>query len=706
MPVHAVTVILLILLSCLTCLSSASFAPTARLPPLLQFVNGTSVKTTAQWVARKAEIRNLFIANFIGTFPNEVPKITSIATISSIPFRGGTSKTIQLSFDTHNNASFTMEVMMPDGDGPFPVFMTQTTHRRWALVAFSRGYIGVVYPGADNDDQTDVFQKAYPLATWGTISRRAWLGMRALDYILTLPQTDKTSVGITGHSRNGKQSVIATALDERITAVVSSSAGVPASSAYRFSGRTHFSEAPSDFLDHWFLESLRDFTGRENELPIDANGWLGLISPRHCLLADAYNDHEGDTTFAVEKNYLSGQNAYRFQNAEDNLRILWRRGDHHGFIDADDYIDWFDLAFKRNPLITIDDFPEILLHHFDWPTWSKTQKETKPPSGSSKKEIIQWFLGKEPPMGLTPGGTYTAEWPYVTSLLRRDSGVSSDVERVGVNFGNYLTGHIYFKKGVQTPMPAVIFAHPHSYFDGFVQDYGINAERISPIYVQLAQQGYFVFTFDQLGYGVRLLQDKKFYKRFPNFSKMGRGVFDVIQALDFIHKGNGYFPKGGFDPIVRPVVDTSKVSCIGYDVGGSICLYSAAFDKRINAVGSIAGFAPLRTDSYESTGGIERLWSWYAMMPRLGFYKDNQKAIPYDFDDVLEMIAPISTLVYAPMNDIGANVTDVLDITKVAQEAWHKLNADGNFTVMTPNDYSRLQKNQITDIITWLKKIW
>jgi hypothetical protein len=40
-------------------------------------------------------------------------------------------------------------------------------------------------------------------------------------------------VAITGHSRNGKQSLIAAAYDERITAVADSSSGSPAGSPYR-----------------------------------------------------------------------------------------------------------------------------------------------------------------------------------------------------------------------------------------------------------------------------------------------------------------------------------------------------------------------------------------------------------------------------------------------------------------------------------------
>jgi hypothetical protein len=111
--------------------------------------------------------------------------------------------------------------------------MTQANQRRWGLVGLPRGYILLSYPGADSNDQTDAFRLTYPEATWGMIRRRAWLGSRALDYVLSQPFAHREQVAITGHSRNGKQSLIAAAYDQRITAVADSSSGSPAGSPYR-----------------------------------------------------------------------------------------------------------------------------------------------------------------------------------------------------------------------------------------------------------------------------------------------------------------------------------------------------------------------------------------------------------------------------------------------------------------------------------------
>ena len=44
-------------------------------------------------------------------------------------------------------------------------------------------------------------------------------------YLFTLPQVNQGQVILTGHSRNGKQSLIVSAFDERFAAVIASSAG-------------------------------------------------------------------------------------------------------------------------------------------------------------------------------------------------------------------------------------------------------------------------------------------------------------------------------------------------------------------------------------------------------------------------------------------------------------------------------------------------
>lgn len=124
-----------------------------------------------------------------------------------------------------------------------PAVLTQFDHRGWALRGVSRGWIGVLMPTGDAHDATFPFYLAYnstrPRPTWGLITRRAWLVSLILDYLTTQRSDliDPHHISMFGHSRNGKQTLIAAAFDTRLTSVVGSSPGFPIATPARFAGK-------------------------------------------------------------------------------------------------------------------------------------------------------------------------------------------------------------------------------------------------------------------------------------------------------------------------------------------------------------------------------------------------------------------------------------------------------------------------------------
>ena len=58
------------------------FKARADLPPLLQFKDGSEVKTVAGLERRKGEIAALLKRYFIGSFPDEVPALLSAKVLS------------------------------------------------------------------------------------------------------------------------------------------------------------------------------------------------------------------------------------------------------------------------------------------------------------------------------------------------------------------------------------------------------------------------------------------------------------------------------------------------------------------------------------------------------------------------------------------------------------------------------------------------
>jgi hypothetical protein len=151
----------------------------ADLPPLMEFLDGTPVRTIRDFGRRKEEIRKLFCRYFIGSFPEEVPEIIGADVVTEGRSDDGTiRRRVKLTFATRNEASFEIDVWIPKGDGPFPLLLTQPRFYQmyWAEDAVQRGYIACLYPGLDvHHEEPDypgyenvwqTFRDEYPKATW------------------------------------------------------------------------------------------------------------------------------------------------------------------------------------------------------------------------------------------------------------------------------------------------------------------------------------------------------------------------------------------------------------------------------------------------------------------------------------------------------------------------------------------------------------
>ena len=536
------------------------------------------------------------------------------------------------------------------------------------------------------------------------------MASRALDYLLERKygyNIAKGQVGIIGHSRYGKQSLIATAFDKRITSVVARSPGSPGSCAYRFTSRNTFAETPEDFPSEWFLPSLRSYTGREHKLPIDAHAWLALIAPRRCMIHTAYNDG-CEPTFAVERSYLEGRKVYRFLDHPENLRVVYRPGAHDPITDAhrQHNTDWFDLSFGRGTAKQRD-FPEELMHDFDWDAWKSqlTEDELRMPGATIQssdnpadwRTRILWALGQPPNEIADWDGQYTLLTAAESEMMTHDRWQVEKTARMPVSFGDNVRGNIYYNPAINTPAPVVIWLHPYSYHSGYNEGYGVQG---TTVYHRLAQEGFVVLAYDQLGLGLRLLEGRDFYQQYPRWSRLGRMVYDVRAAVDFLLDGKGK-AKG-----TMPPTQPSNIYVLGYSLGGMVGLYAAALDERVAGVASFCGFTPLRTDTDDKlTGGIRRLWQWHALQPLLGLFHGREHEIPCDIGDVLKLIAPRPCLIVSPQRDREADFGDVVECINTAIKTWEAKGQTDALTHLTPNDTNRFQKDQHAVFLQWVAAV-
>ncbi|GAH06291.1 unnamed protein product, partial [marine sediment metagenome] len=186
-----------------------------------------------------------------------------------------TIRVVELFFGPQHRAKMTVELLIPPAEGPLPVFMTQHCHRLWALIAVRRGYIGCAYAGSDSKDDTEDYANIwYPDFDFTRLMRRAWGASRVIDYLYTLEIVDKERIALTGHSRNGKQSLMAAAFDERIKAVIPSSGGTGAENPWRFTSEKYDTESITEIstvFPYWIHPRIRFFVGAEHKLPVDQN---------------------------------------------------------------------------------------------------------------------------------------------------------------------------------------------------------------------------------------------------------------------------------------------------------------------------------------------------------------------------------------------------------------------------------------------------
>ena len=687
----------------------------ADLPDAMTFLDGKVVKTADDWKARKAEIKKLWCDYFIGHYPKQVPALLSVKVVkTTTPKDDSTRKRLLLTFDTPNKKSFEIEVWEPksNDDTAKPLLLTQPRHyqrEKWGEAALKRGYIVCIYPGLDThhverdypgyQNVWKTFKSEYPKASWSSsLGIQAWLASRTLDCLLDAKygyKVNPVAVGITGFSRYGKQSIYAAAFDKRFTCVVARSSGSPAASPYRFTGRDTFMETPADFPSAWALGSLKSYLGRENELPIECNSLLACIAPRHLMIHTAYNDG-GDPTYAVERSYVNAKQAWAFLGKQENICLSYRQGNHGPVTDeqVQHNLDYFDMAFGRGKA-KASDFPEVLLHAFDWDEWKAKQRKsdlTMPQQASIRKRI-EWMLGDQP-ASIPDAGKYhirTGQGLGVPNSSR-DRWSPGGIQRVPFSFSGKMHGNIFFDPKRKSYKATVIWLHPWNYSHGSNEGYGVQG---TTVYHRLAKEGYKVVMYDQFGFGDHLTDATGFYDRHPHWSRMGRAVYDVRKVIDFLVDGKGITAQ----PI--PMTDPEKIYICGFAYGGMVGLYATALDERIAGIGCFSGFTPMRTDTdAKSTGGIRRYWEWHAMIPKLGLYHGKEAFIPYDYHDVLSLIAPRKCLIYSPTRDRTIDREDVTACVERAKASWK--NGDA-LTFDRADDICRFQRTQQDALLRWLE---
>lgn len=590
------------------------------------------VRTREAWPARRRELKQQVQQWITGHLPPAPDNLRAVVT-REYQDGGARVRDVRLEFGPEHRGKLHVQVIIPPGQGPFPVFLTNHNRARpWAATAVARGYIGCIYQATDpiygEEDDSDKFIELYPDYDFACLARWAWAASRAVDYLVTLPEVDAGKIGITGHSRNGKQAVMAAAFDERIAAVIASGGNTGEANLWRYTSDPFANETMERIIEvnpHWFSLRLRFFIGRENKLPVDQNTLFALIAPRAALLASAYTE-SANSTLGFEQNFRSARRVYEFLGAPQNLGLHLRQGLHATSSgDIESYVDFLDRVFGRSR----EPVPQDFVFGYTFEDWLKTSGEKKP--AALPQDKLRWALGEEPSLisfqrPTNPAAPLAGDGGWIRLISPVPTDRSMKV--VPVSLGTDIKADLYLPAAGGKKLPLVIWLHPYAHANGYVW-------KAKAPFVELIRRGYAVLSFDQIGFGTRIEHAKDFYRRYPHWSLLGKMVADTRAAITAAAE--------------REEIDPAQIYLLGYALGGKVALWTAALDSRPAGVISVAGVTPLRTS--RDTEGIRAYSHLHGLLPRIGFYADEPANLPVDYDDVFRAIGPRRTLLVAPTHD-------------------------------------------------------
>jgi dienelactone hydrolase len=148
-----------------------------------------------------------------------------------------------------------------------------------------------------------------------------------------------------------------------------------------------------------------------------------------------------------------------------------------------------------------------------------------------------------------------------------------------------------------------------------------------------------------------------------------------------------------------PFVKRGKYGALGHSLGGHNALYTAAFDDRIQAVVSSCGFDSFLAyyDGNPENWQPGRGWCQERYMPKLAEYQGRLQEIPFDFHELLGVLAPRPLYINAPLEDENFRWRSVDEIVAAATPVYRLYHAAENLRVehpACPHDFPPEQREQ------------
>jgi len=185
---------------------------------------------------------------------------------------------------------------------------------------------------------------------------------------------------------------------------------------------------------------------------------------------------------------------------------------------------------------------------------------------------------------------------------------------------------------------------------------------------ELTRRGYVTLSPDYPGFG----EDRVDCYALGYASATMKGIWNHLRAIDLL--------------TCLPGVNSDHIGCIGHSLGGHNALFLAAFDARIRVVVASCGFTRFTWNDDEGRGRPGDLldWSHAGYMPRIASqYHCRAENMPWDFPDVLAVIAPRALFINAPKKDFF-RVEGVRECMELVAPVYESLGFPENLVCLHP----------------------
>jgi len=187
-------------------------------------------------------------------------------------------------------------------------------------------------------------------------------------------------------------------------------------------------------------------------------------------------------------------------------------------------------------------------------------------------------------LGLDPMPEKTPLHPVITGTVDHDE---FTVENLHFQSrpGLYVTGNLYIPKGLDGPVPTVLYVCGHARVKEDGVSYG-NKVAYQHHGIWFARHGYVCLTIDTLQLGEieglhhGTYREGMWWWQSRGYTPAGVEAWNCIRALDYLE--------------TRPEVDASRIGVTGRSGGGAYSWWIAALDERIRCAVPVAGIASLR----------------------------------------------------------------------------------------------------------------